>query len=107
MLEKNKSSGSRTYPPTTSIGEEGVISKEFPYLFLPRTFLFGLIRVEKWGFYWGYTKAYIELLNVDTTMNEYDNDNSTNGNSKTKVTADSVAETLRIWEQSHKSDKKE
>jgi hypothetical protein len=40
-------------------------------------------------------------------MNEYDNDNSTNGNSKTKVTADSVAETLRIWEQSRKSDKKE
>jgi len=57
--------------------------------------------VNKWGFDWGYSKAYIELLNVDTMITDYDT-KTTDKKGKGAVTAENVAETLRVWEESQR-----
>jgi hypothetical protein len=49
----------------------GVLSKEYPWLFTPRRFLFGLVEVPQYGFRWGLSKAYIELMCMDTTILHY------------------------------------
>lgn len=49
----------------------GVLSKEYPWLFAARRFLFGLIEVPQYNYDWGYSKAYIELMCMDTTIIHY------------------------------------
>lgn len=34
-------------------------------------FLLGVVRVEAWGYRWGYSKAYIELMTIDTTITDF------------------------------------
>ena len=62
------------YAPRTVIGQQGVLSKEYPWLFLPRRFFFGLLEVPQYAYDWGYSKAYIELMCSDTTLIQYPND---------------------------------
>lgn len=56
------------------IGQSGVLSKEYPWLFLPRRFFCGLVEVPQYNYNWGYSKAYIELLCMDTTITQYPDD---------------------------------
>lgn len=56
------------------IGQSGVLSKEYPWLFLPRRFFCGLVEVPQYNYDWGYSKAYIELLCMDTTIIQYPED---------------------------------
>lgn len=37
-----------------------------------RSFIFGLVRVPRWDYDWGYSAAQIELLAVDTPIVVYD-----------------------------------
>lgn len=47
------------------------MEKVFPSLFRPRRFFFGLVQVEAWGYKWGYSKAYIELMTIDATITDF------------------------------------
>lgn len=78
------------------------MSKEYPWLFQPRTFLFGLIQVPQWGYRWGFSKAYIELMCLDTTIIQYPNSNST-GNSEDRDTKAEEAKRLYYQRQAEKN----
>lgn len=71
LSRNDEQGGSRTYAPRTSIGHQGVLSKEYPWLFAARRFLFGLVEVPRYYYDWGYSKAYIELMCMDTTIIHY------------------------------------
>lgn len=49
----------------------GVLSKEYPWLFAPRRFFFGLVEIPQYNYRWGLSKAYIELMCMDTTIIHY------------------------------------
>lgn len=40
----------------------------------PRLFLFGLVRVPRWDYDWGYTSAQISLMALDTPITVYRRD---------------------------------
>lgn len=61
----------------------------------PRTFLFGLIRVEAWGWRWGYTAAQIELMAADRPIVVY-----TNGKPP-KPTAKALNAAAEKWEKKY------
>ena len=43
-------------------------------MFAARSVLFGLIHIPQWAYDWGYSKAYIELMCLDTTIIHYTNE---------------------------------
>lgn len=43
---------------------------------MPRYFLFGLVRVPMWEYYWGHTKAQIELMTIDVPLTLFKKDKS-------------------------------
>lgn len=47
------------------------MSKEYPWLFATRRYFFGLVEVLQYNYDWGYPKAYIELMCMDTTILHY------------------------------------
>ena len=47
------------------------MEKVFPSLFRPRRFFLGAVQVEAWGYKWGYSKAYIELMTIDATITDF------------------------------------
>lgn len=49
----------------------GVLSKEYPWLFAPRRFFLGLVEIPQYNYRWGLSKAYIELMCMDTTILHY------------------------------------
>ena len=70
----------------------GVLSKEYPWLFTPRRFFFGLIEIPQYGYRWGFSKAYIELMCMDTTIIHYPDEND-----KKQDKLDKVEEAKRIY----------
>ena len=71
----------------------GVLSKEYPWLFAARRYLLGLVEVPQYNYDWGYSKAYIELMCMDTTIIQYaDSDKS-----KVQNREDKAAEAKRLF----------
>lgn len=62
---------------------------------MPRNFLFW--SVKQWGYDWGYSNAYIEVLCTDTIIIDYGD--------KKKVSKYDIEETKRKWEEKQKRDK--
>lgn len=71
----------------------GVLSKEYPWLFAPRRFLFGLVEVPQYGYRWGLSKAYIELMCMDTTIIKY----ADSEKDKVQDREDKAAEAKRLF----------
>ena len=61
---------------------------------MPRRFFFGLLEVPQYAYDWGYSKAYIELMCMDTTIIQYPEDSKANEIQKREKDA---AEAKRYW----------
>lgn len=68
---------------------------------LPRCFFLGLIRVEQWGYRWGFTSAQIELLAVDTPIIVYPKRNKGKNGNQRKPKAIEVKSASRRWQQKY------
>lgn len=51
------------------------------------------MRVEAWGYRWGYSKAYIELMTVDTTITDFGRKTG----DRDKVDEDALAEAREAY----------
>ena len=92
--------GDRNCPPRTSVGTEGLVAKDHPYLFASRTFLFGLVSVPRWLYDWGYSNAYIELLLTDTALHRSKTAKSVGGET---AKASDAEEAIRIFNERRKN----
>lgn len=57
---------------------------------MPRDFFFGLLRVNNWGYDWGFSMSYIELFVTDTVVINY--------SGKKKVTKQDIEYAEKVWE---------
>lgn len=73
----------------------GVLSKEYPWLFTPRRFFFGLIEIPQYGYRWGFSKAYIELMCMDTTIIHYIDEEDKKQDKMDKI--NEAAEVYKEW----------
>lgn len=74
-----------------------MLAKDYGFLFAPRDILFGLIRINQWGYDWGYPSAFIDLLCIDTTIIYYPDD---------KVSKSDVEDTVAEWKKRQEEKKK-
>ena len=81
-----------------------MISKEYPWLFAPRELLWGLISIPQYGYDWGYSRPYIELLTLDTTIIHYptEKDKKRDKAAKIKEAQEIYKERLRLKEEGGK-----
>lgn len=66
---------------------------------MPRRFFFGLVEVLQYPYDWGYSKAYIELMCMDTTIIQYATDSK---EAKAQDRDEKAAESIRWWKE-HKA----
>lgn len=67
---------------------------------MPRYFLFGLVRVPMYEYYWGHTKAQIELMTIDvplTLFKKSDRSGPKPGEKGYKPDAKKLDDAVRKW----------
>lgn len=75
-----------------------MLAKDYGFLFAPRDILFGLIRINQWGYGWGYPSAFIDLLCIDTTIIYYPQDG--------EISKEDVDDTIAEWNKKQEGKKK-
>lgn len=72
------------------------LSKEYPQMFLPRRFLFGMLQVDEWELMWGKSKALIDIIIADRPRVEYKKDKK-----ESKPSQARIREVNEKWKSEH------
>ena len=73
-----------------------MIAEKHGWLFIPRG-IFGF-SIPQWGYNWGYSNAYLEILLTDTVILDFGD--------KKKTTKYDIARTKEVWERNRNIENK-